>query len=547
MSNSQTPREKLYSTTKLAFGAGDVGPALTANILVFFLLPFLTNVAGLSPSLAGSVLFVGKISDAINDPIIGILSDRTSTRWGRRIPWIVFSIIPFGLVFFLQWLVPSFTSNSTTNSIFLFIYYVFIGVLFNIFYTAVNLPYQALTPELTRDYNERTSLNSYRFGFSIGASIFSLILAQIVFQSFPENDQQKYTVLGLVSTIFATVPLFWCPLIIKERGFEAFFDGKIRKILGALLLAISSILLLLAIHVILAYEEKKLFFVFCYLNLAIILAIMGWSAIYAKRESHLSMPLSEEEKKEIVSSSRGIIRQIKIVFGNKAFLYVVGIYLCSWLAVQLTASILLFFVVDWLKFPESAFPSVAIAVQGTALIMLFVWRKISEILDKKTVYYLGSAVWIIAQIGLFFLQPGQGILMYFLAIMAGCGVAVAYLIPWSMIPDVIDLDELETGERREGIFYGFMVLLQKFGLALGLFLVGVALDVAGFVKAIPGEPRPLQPPSALWAIRFTVAPLPAIILTIGVILAYMYPITREVHNRILSQLDQKRAEKTKRL
>lgn len=540
MSNSQTPREKLYLTTKLAFGAGDIGPALTANILVFFLLPFLTNVAGLSPSLAGSVLFVGKISDAINDPIIGILSDRTSTRWGRRIPWIVSSIIPFGIVFFLQWLVP-FPANSTINSIFLFIYYVFIGVIFNIFYTAVNLPYQALTPELTRDYNERTSLNSYRFGFSIGASIFSLILAQIVFQSFPENDQQKYTVLGLVSTIFATVPLLWCPLIIKERGFKAFFDGKIRKIFGSLLLAISSILLLLSIHVILVHEEKKLFFVFCYLNLGIILAIMGWSSIYAKRESHLSQkPLSEEEKKEIVGSSMGIIRQIKIVFSNRAFLYVVGIYLCSWLAVQLTASILLFFVVDWLKFPESAFPSVAIAVQGTALIMLFVWRKISEVLDKKTVYYLGSAVWIIAQIGLFFLQPGQGILMYFLAIIAGCGVAVAYLIPWSMIPDVIDLDELETGERREGIFYGFMVLLQKFGLALGLFLVGVALDVAGFVQAIPGEPRPLQPPSALWAIRFTVAPLPAIILTIGVVLAYLYPITREVHNRILSQLDQKK-------
>lgn len=232
MSNSQTPREKLYLTTKLAFGAGDIGPALTANILVFFLLPFLTNVAGLSPSLAGSVLFVGKISDAINDPIIGILSDRTSTRWGRRIPWIVSSIIPFGIVFFLQWLVP-FPANSTINSIFLFIYYVFIGVIFNIFYTAVNLPYQALTPELTRDYNERTSLNSYRFGFSIGASIFSLILAQIVFQSFPENDQQKYTVLGLVSTIFATVPLLWCPLIIKERGFKAFLTEKFGKYLVA--------------------------------------------------------------------------------------------------------------------------------------------------------------------------------------------------------------------------------------------------------------------------------------------------------------------------
>ncbi|MCS6942734.1 MAG: MFS transporter [Geminocystis sp.] len=544
MSSHQNSGERLYWTTKLAFGAGDIGPALTANILVFFLLPFLTNVAGLSPSLAGSVLFVGKISDAINDPIIGILSDRTLTKWGRRIPWIVFSIVPFGLVFFLQWIVPKFSDNPQLNGFFLFLYYVFIGVLFNIFYTTVNLPYQALTPELTRDYNERTSLNSYRFGFSIGASIFSLILAQIVFQSFPEDDQQKYSILGLVSSVFASVPLLWCPLIIKERGFRAFFDTKIRKIIGYLLLAISAILFLLSTPIWWRGKDIKLFFVFCYLSLGIILAIMGWSAIYAKTESHLSQNQSSEgEGERIASSSLGFIRQIKVALSNRAFLCVVGIYLSSWLAVQLTASILLFFVVYWMKLPESVFPTVAMAVQGTALIMLFVWGRISKILDKKTVYYLGSFIWILAQMGLFLIQPGQKVLMYLLAIMAGCGVAVAYLIPWSMIPDVIDLDELETGKRREGIFYGFMVLLQKFGLALGLFLVGVALEMAGFIKATPGEPRPLQPASALWAIRFTVALLPAIILTIGIILAYFYPITREVHASILSQLDQKKVTK----
>lgn len=172
MTSQQKLSEKLYLTTKLAFGAGDMGPALTANILVFFLLPFLTNVAGLNPTLAGSVLFVGKVSDAINDPIIGMMSDRTSTKWGRRIPWIIFSAIPFGLIFFLQWIVPHFSDNSSLNNTLLFIYYLIIGIVFNIFYTAVNLPYQALTPELTQDYNERTSLNSFRFSFSIGASIF---------------------------------------------------------------------------------------------------------------------------------------------------------------------------------------------------------------------------------------------------------------------------------------------------------------------------------------------------------------------------------------
>jgi len=88
--SSTTPeQEKLNFTTKLAYGAGDMGPAITANILVFFLLYFFTNVAGLPAGLASLILAIGKISDAINDPITGILSDRTRSRWGRRLPWIL--------------------------------------------------------------------------------------------------------------------------------------------------------------------------------------------------------------------------------------------------------------------------------------------------------------------------------------------------------------------------------------------------------------------------------------------------------------------------
>ena len=101
-------REKLNFTTKLAFGSGDMGSAIAMNVLVFFLLYFFTNVAGLSAGLAGSILAIGKISDAINDPIAGILSDRTRSRWGRRLPWNLFGAIPFGILFFSQWIIPRF-------------------------------------------------------------------------------------------------------------------------------------------------------------------------------------------------------------------------------------------------------------------------------------------------------------------------------------------------------------------------------------------------------------------------------------------------------
>ncbi|MGF1677312.1 MAG: MFS transporter [Rivularia sp. (in: cyanobacteria)] len=461
--------QKLDLKTKLAYGAGDLGPAITANISVFYLLFFFTNVAGIPAGLAGSILMVGKIWDAINDPIVGVMTDRTkSGRWGRRLPWLLYGAIPFGIFFFLQWIVP------TTNVWGLFWYYVIIGVISQVFYTVVNLPYTAMTPELTQDYDERTSLNSIRFAFSIGGSIFSLFLAQLIFSPiFSEifNRQQQYLVLAAICGVISVLGLFWCVWGTRDR--------------------------------VLAFEAKR-----------------------AQTEASESLPIAE---------------QIKIVFKNKPFLFVIGIYLCSWLGVQITASVIPYFVIYCMKLQESDVPAVMIGVQGTALLMLFVWGALSKRVGKKAVYFMGMFLWIIAATGLFFLQPGQIGLMYVLAVIAGSGVSVAYLVPWSMMPDVIELDELQTGQRREGVFYGFMVLLQKFGLAFGLFLVGIALESSGFQENIPGQTQlPIQPETALSAIRIAVGPVPIVCLICGLFLTYFYPITREMHAEMLLKLEERR-------
>ena len=534
-------RERLNFTTKLAYGSGDMGPAITANILVFFLLYFFTNVAGLPAGMAGSILAIGKVGDAINDPIAGILSDRTRTRWGRRIPWMLFGTLPFGLFFFLQWIVPKFSEDANTNNWGLFAYYVLISILFNLAYTAVNLPYTALTPELTQDYNERTNLNSFRFAFSIGGSILSLILASFIFKAYPDDPQQQYLVLGLVSTLISMIALVWCSFRIQERGASPILNPQGKKIVGFILTALGTVAILYGIYRLTGGGEK--------ISLPGVLSILmglqvlafGLTLTWAKTETHLSD--SEAIAARNIANNvptTPIKEQLKIAFANQAFLYVIGIYLCSWLAVQLTASILIYFVVSWMKMDEADFPTVAIAVQATALIMLFFWKFVSAKLGKKAVYFLGGIIWIVAQGGLFLIQPGQTTLLYILAIMAGCGVSVAYLIPWSMIPDVIELDELNTGQRREGIFYSFMVLLQKFGLALALFLVGIALEWSGFIERPPGGEIPVQPDSALLAIRIAIAPLPTIVLILGLILAYFYPITKEKHAEIRLKLQERK-------
>ncbi|MEL6927849.1 MAG: MFS transporter [Cyanobacteria bacterium J06600_6] len=533
-------REKLNLTTKLAYGSGDMGPAITANILVFFLLYFFTNVAGLPAGLAGSILAIGKIGDAVNDPIAGILSDRTRTRWGRRIPWMLFGAIPFGIFFFLQWIVPSFSADPDVNKWWLFAYYIIVATLFNLAYTAVNLPYTALTPELTQDYNERTNLNSFRFAFSIGGSILSLALAQIIFQVY-EDPKEQYLVLGIVSSLLAIVALFWCTFRIQERGASPLLQKPAKKILGFILTVVGGVGIAYGVSQIMTNQTAISVIGIVAILFGLQLIGFGLTLFFAQTETHLNS-VEAIAARDLANSvpSTPIKEQLKIAFANKAFLYIIGIYLCSWLGVQLTASILIYYVVSWMGLDEAQFPLFAIAVQGTALVMLFFWKFVSNRLGKKIVYYLGMIIWIAAQAALFLIQPGQTAQLYIAAVMAGFGVSVAYLIPWSMIPDVIELDELNTGQRREGIFYSFMVLLQKLGLALALFLVGQALEFSGFVERIPGEAIPVQPDSALLAIRIAIAPLPTMFLIIGLVLTYFYPITKEVHGDIRRQLKERK-------
>jgi GPH family glycoside/pentoside/hexuronide:cation symporter len=125
--------------------------------------------------------------------------------------------------------------------------------------------------------------------------------------------------------------------------------------------------------------------------------------------------------------------------------------------------------------------------------------------------------------------------MYALGVVAGMGVATLYLIPFAMLPDVVDLDELQTGRRREGLYFSALVFLQKFGLAAALFLSGQLLHWTGY------DPQAAtQPALALWTIRLLIGPLPALLLLGSLWFAYRYPIDRDRHRQILEALEVQR-------
>ena len=148
--------EKLSFWTKFVYGSGDLGTAISAALRGFFLVFFLTDVARIDPVWVGVLFFANRFWDAINDPVVGWLSDRTHTRWGRRRPWLLFGAIPFGLAYFLLWLVPPFAQTG------LIIYYFFVLLVLDTTFTVVNVPYSALTPELTHDSDERRTSSAGR-------------------------------------------------------------------------------------------------------------------------------------------------------------------------------------------------------------------------------------------------------------------------------------------------------------------------------------------------------------------------------------------------
>lgn len=448
---STPAREKLSRLAKLAFGAGDLSPAIVAAINGFFLNAFLLDVAGLRPAMAGSIFLIVKVWDAVNDPIVGVLTDRTKSRWGRRRPWLLFAAIPFGLFFFLQWLVPPVSDWGK------FWYYLVVAILLDAAYTAVNVPYAALTPELTHDYDERTSLSSYRMSFSILGGVFAAFLHTVIVGKFA-NVYTGYMVSAAIWTFFIIVP--------------------------------------------------------------------NWITFAFTREVHF---------KEDRPKGPGFFEGLRIAFSNRAFVLVTLIYLMSWLSIQFVQTNLILYVKYWMG-AESQFGTLVLAVQVSAFLFVLLWTRVSARIGKKTTYYIGMSFWIVVEIVLFFVQPGQMGLLFVLAILAGGGVSIGYLIPWSMIPDVIEMDELETGQRREGVFYGFFVFLQKLGISLGLAISNFVLEASGYVNQVPGGPIPSQPSAVLLALRAFVSLAPAVILLASFLAVRAYPISREKHAAMRAEL-----------
>jgi GPH family glycoside/pentoside/hexuronide:cation symporter len=202
--------------SKVKYGVADLGFALITSAIQFFLLFYYTDVAGIDPALAGVALMVGKLTwDAINDPLFGYLSDRTRSRFGRRRIYMLIGAVPLGIA---AWIMFSLPKGLTGAAAFLAVLLSF--WLVDTFHTMTTTPYYALTPELTRDYNERASLTSIRMIFSVLGYILGAALTTIlagIFQGMGLNMQQAWSATGAVFGAVAIITTLLTAYTVKER------------------------------------------------------------------------------------------------------------------------------------------------------------------------------------------------------------------------------------------------------------------------------------------------------------------------------------------
>ena len=449
---------KLSCWTKLKFGVGDFGVSVLGALLQFYMLFFYTDVVGINPGLAGTAILVGKLTwDMVNDVLFGYLQDRFNTRWGRRRPWLIFCAVPMMLAFWLLLSIPEGLSGAAA-------FFTIIGtfMLFDTFHTMVCTAYSAMTAELTLDYDERTSLTTYRMVFSvigyIGGAGATMVLASIISQQTGMSNREAWSMVGLIFGGLAAVTTLIPGLFVTN--------------------------------------------------------------------------------KPVVNVEPTQMPPVKAVMGtlkNKPFMKYLIISMIMSTAFTMVTTMLSYYLIYQLDMGDSLY-LVMFLMLGTLAVFLVPCANVSAKIGKAKTYALGITIACAGLICGFFLPQGQSIVIYVLAAVVGLGFSSQWVCPHSMMPDVIEYDELETGERREGIYYGMNATAGKITGALGSAICGWGLEFGGYVEGA------VQSAEALLAIRAMFALIPALLLLVCVPLLMKYPITRESHAKVIEQLERRRKE-----
>ena len=228
---------------------------------------------------------------------------------------------------------------------------------------------------------------------------------------------------------------------------------------------------------------------------------------------------------------------IQMTFRIVPFRQVILLYLFAWVAVGIVQTYFVQYLQLWLQPDGGNLAIMIVILQLSAVIFVIFYGWLSKFIGKKNVYYVGGTIWALIFAGAFFLpQQAPFAVVVGLAILGGSGAAVALLVPYSMLPDVIDYDEAENGARREGVFYGYMSFVNKIGRSIAIGALSGVLALVGYQEGTGGAGAIQQSDQVLLTIRMFMSFVPATLVFISFFVVARYPITEEYHHKILKQL-----------
>jgi GPH family glycoside/pentoside/hexuronide:cation symporter len=439
---------------KLAYAAPAFALAVVGIPVYVYIPKFYTDVVGVHITALGYLILAVRLFDAVTDPAIGFLSDRTKTRFGRRRPYIATASFLLAISIYALFNPPeaaptfeTFWFGATIFSLFLF-------------WTLAVVPYESLGPEITFDYHERTTLFGMRDGALIAGTLVAasspaLVTWMMGMSAGGEGEREKFFWISILYAPLVVAFCWWCVFSIRERP-----EGKIVK-------------------------------------------------------------------------KQSVWHGFRDVAHNRPFIILLVSYTVSAFGNNLPATLILYYVEYVL---QSNLADVFLLIYFvTGVLFLPGWILLSRKLGKKWTWIASMGVNTGAFVGVFFLGPGDAWIYGILVFVSGIGLGATLAIPSAMQADVIDYDEMLSGERREGQYIGLWSITKKLAAALG---VGVTLSILG---AVGYTPNMAQSEEVVLTLRVLYALVPSVCNIVALLIAVAYPISSQSHEAIKWAIGERKA------
>ena len=479
---------KLSIKEKVGYSLGDLAANLVFQTLMTYLAYFYTDIYGLEANHASAIILsMGLVAAFGFNPIIGAIADRTSSKWGKFRPWILWTAVPLGVIALLAFSTPDFEYKGKV------IYAVVTYTLLLLFYAANNLPYSALSGVITGDMGERNSISSYRFVAVMFAQFFVQVFMLPIIESAGGGDKAVgieivMTWLAIIGTIMLLITFFTTRERIVPKPEQ---KSSVKEDLADL------------------FKNRPWVIILITTTLVFItLAMKGGSYVY-----YFENYVDEQRLSSFIQPILDFLSTIGInFFGENPVSAGFGLF---------NAGGIIFMIVG-----------------------ITLSKKFADKYGKRDVFMLALFLSTVFIILFYFFKPQSVELIFISQILHGFFYGLTIPLLWAMIADVADYSEWKTNRRATAIIFSAMMVGLKGGLSIGSALLTWILGLFGYITkeaAVVGE-LVVQPESAVQGTKMLVSIFPAIpfLIAIGLLLLF-YEINKSMEVKIESDLKGRRS------